>query len=511
MPGNIVLILGDQLTVDNPALPELDRARDRVLMIEAPGEAAYVWSHKARIALFLAAMRHFASGLRRRGYALDYIELDARGGSGFAARLLKYLRARKPCRLRVCEPGEYRMLAAIQDACKAADVALDVRPDTHFLCSRQEFARWAGDSKILRMEFFYRHMRRETDVLMARGKPAGGRWNFDTENRAAFGKRGPGKVPAPPRFKPDAVTRKVIALVERRFKDHPGSLEHFGWPVTRGQALRALRAFVADRLPNFGRHQDAMWDGAPFLWHSLLSSSLNLKLLDPREVIEAAVDAWRAKRAPLAGVEGFVRQILGWREFIRGVYWLDMPGLARANHFRHKRALPRFYWTGDTGMRCLGQAISQTLEHGYAHHIQRLMLTGNFALLAEIEPRQVCDWYLAVYVDAVEWAELPNTAGMALYANGGRFTSKPYVSTGAYVKRMSNHCGACRYDPGVRSGSGACPFTTLYWNFIAQHERELARNPRTVLMARNLSRLPAGERGEIRRTAQRMLDDLDAL
>jgi deoxyribodipyrimidine photolyase-related protein len=508
---DLALVLGDQLTHAGTALAGLDPRRDRVLMIEAPAEATHVWSHKARIALFLAAMRHFARELRDRGTPLEYVGLDDMPENGFAERLGGALSRLRPQRLVVSEPGEWRMLAAVQDVAARAGVPLDVRPDTHFLCSREEFAAWAGGKRSLVMEPFYRAMRKRTGVLMNGSEPAGGAWNFDKENRAGFGRGGPGIVPAPPRFAPDAITREVLAEVDRRFAGHPGSLAAFAWPVSRTQALEALADFVVHRLPAFGRFQDAMWTGTPFAWHSLLSASLNLKLLDPREVVAAAERAWREARAPIESVEGFVRQILGWREFIRGVYWLDMPGLAAANHFGHAAPLPKWYWTGDTGMNCMREAIGQSLARGYAHHIQRLMVTGNFALLAGIEPRQVADWYLAVYVDAVEWAELPNTAGMALYANGGRFTTKPYAASGAYVKRMSNYCEGCRYRPEVRHGTLACPMTTLYWDFLDRNERELAGNPRTSLMARNLGRLDAAERRAVHAEADRMRANLDAL
>ena len=505
------LVLGDQLTFDNPALARLDRGRDTVVMIEAAGEASHVWSHKARIALFLSAMRHFAEELRAAGYRVQYLELDTPGPDDFGARLGACLADLGTVSICVCEPGEWRMLAAIQDVCRSRGVALAVLPDTHFLMGTDEFRRWAGDRRTLRMEFFYRHMRQRTGILMQEQGPEGGRWNYDTDNRAGFGARGPVAVPEPPRFCPDALTRAVIALVERRFPDHPGRLDAFAWPVTRAQALEALARFVAERLAAFGRHQDAMWRGEPVLWHSLLSSSLNLKLLDPREVIEAALQAWREQRLPLASVEGFIRQILGWREFVRGVYWHWMPQLAEQNHFAHERALPRWYWTGATQMNCMGAAIGQTLDHGYAHHTQRLMVTGNFALLAGIKPRQVCDWYLAVYVDAVEWVELPNTAGMALFADGGRFTSKPYVASGAYIKRMSNYCRGCRYRPEVRTGPDACPMTVLYWSFLDRHTNEFARNPRTSLMAQNVARLDASERAAVRRTAERIGASLETV
>jgi len=505
---NLILILGDQLSHDNPVLAGIDTAQDRVLMIEAAGEATHVWSHRARIALFLSAMRHFAGELRKRGLSVDYVALEDGGGDSLAERLSAALAKAKPRRLLLCEPGEYRLATRITEACDKARVPLSIRPDTHFLCSREDFAAWAKGRRELRMEFFYREMRRRNHVLMQDGKPEGGRWNFDAENRAGFAKGGPGELPQPPRFSPDDITREVLALVERRFPKHPGSLEHFAWPVTRKDALRALADFISHRLPRFGLHQDAMWSGMPFGWHSLLSAALNLKLLDPREVIAAAEQAWRDGAVPLESAEGFIRQILGWREFIRGVYWLDMPGLLEANHFGHERPLPQFYWTGDTPMNCMREAIGQTLSHGYAHHIQRLMVTGNFALLAGINPRLVHEWYLAVYVDAVEWAELPNTAGMALYANGGRFTSKPYIASGAYINRMSNYCGNCRYDPKQKTGPRACPFTTLYWNFLDRHEEAFARNQRTVLMARNAARLSAAERAAIRQAAGNILETI---
>lgn len=504
---NLILVLGDQLSLDNPALAGIDHRLDRIVMIEAADESTHVWSHQARITLFLSAMRHFAEVLRRQGLPLLYVALRpaADGEPGLGAQLRNILGEQQPSRVIVCEPGEHRVRELVTTACRDAGVPLDIRSDSHFLCSREEFAEWAEGRKELRMEFFYRQMRRRHDVLMEHDEPAGGRWNFDAENRGSFAKDGPGSLPQPPQFAPDPITREVIALVRQRFAGHPGSLEEFRWPVTRADALRALADFVEHRLPTFGLYQDAMWTGMPFGWHSLLSAALNLKLLNPREVIAAAVAAWRSGHAPLAATEGFVRQILGWREFIRGVYWLDMPGMLEANHFAHQRPLPAWYWTGDTDMNCLRETIGQTLHHGYAHHIQRLMVTGNFALLAGIAPRAVHEWYLAVYVDAVEWAELPNTAGMALYANGGRFTSKPYIASGAYIQRMSNYCRGCRYDPKLKTGPRACPYTTLYWNFLDRHEPVFSRNPRTALMARNISRLTAAERSAIRTAAGNIL------
>ena len=509
--GALLPILGDQLDRRHPALARLDRARDRVLFVETAGEAAHVWSHKARIALFFAAMRRFAAELAAEGYAVEYLRIGTHAFASLASAWRDAIVRLAPERVLACEPGEWRVLADLQQVCAEAAIPLDLLVDPHFLCSRAEFDAWAGDRASLRMEFFYRHMRVRTGVLMEAGAPAGGRWNFDADHRRGFGARGPVDVPTVPRFAPDAHTREALADVERHFAGHPGSLAQFRWPVTPGQARRALASFVRERLAGFGVHQDAMWTDMPVGWHSLLSTALNLKLLDPRDVVAAAEEAWRAGTADLASVEGFVRQVLGWREFVRGVYWRDMPGLASANHFGHEAPLPKWYWTGDTTMNCMRAVVGQTLAHGYAHHIQRLMVTGNFALLARVRPEAVCDWYLAVYVDAIDWVERPNTAGMALYANGGRFTSKPYVASGQYTNRMSNYCRGCRYDPAQRTGERACPVTVLYWRFLLDHEAAFARNPRTALMAKNAGRLPAAERVAIRGEAERIDARRDSL
>jgi deoxyribodipyrimidine photolyase-related protein len=380
---------------------------------------------------------------------------------------------------------------------QAHGLPLDVREDRHFYGSVREFAAHARGRKSLRMENFYREMRRRHGVLMQGDEPEGGQWNFDADNREAFGAEGPGRVPPRTRFEPDTITREVIALVEQRFAGHPGRLDDFAWPVTRAQALAALDRFIAERLPLFGRYQDAMWPGEPWLYHAHLAAALNLKLLNPREVVDAAVAAYRAGAAPLAGVEGFVRQILGWREYVRGIYWTRMPAYGALNALRAHADLPAWYWTGETAMACLRDAIGQTLQHGYAHHIQRLMVTGLFALMYGAQPQQVHAWYLAVYVDAVEWVELPNTLGMSQYADGGLMASKPYVATGKYIQRMSPYCRGCRYDPAQRTGDAACPFTTLYWDFLMRHATRLASNSRMALQVKNVTRLSDADRQAI--------------
>jgi deoxyribodipyrimidine photolyase-related protein len=388
------------------------------------------------------------------------------------------------------------------NAAKALRKPIEIRADRHFLCTGDAFSHYAGERKALRMEFFYRRMRRETGILMDGDQPLGGNWNYDAENRQQFGKAGPGKISPPQPFAPDKTTRDVIKLVEKRFSEHPGSLAHFDWPVTRRQAYTALSDFAENRLPTFGAYQDAMWTGSPYLFHSRLSSSMNLKLLNPRKVLIEAEKAYNQGLAPLNSVEGFVRQILGWREYIRGVYWRFMPEYGELNKLDAKAALPPFYWTAETDMNCLRETIGQTLSHGYAHHIQRLMVTGLFALLLGVRPQEVHKWYLAVYVDAVEWVELPNTLGMSQFADGGIMASKPYVATGKYIQRMSNYCLTCPYDPSQSVSEDACPFTTLYWDFLMRHESLLRHNPRMGLQLRNLSRLQKEKRQAIRSQAR---------
>ncbi len=500
---SLVVVLGDQLDPQSSAFDDFDAAQDAVWMAEVAEESTHVWSAKPRIALFLAAMRHFAQALRVAGRPLHYTCLDVGAQpTTLADDLRRTIERLRPQRLVMCAPGDWRVYQSLRAVAAHAGLALDVRDDRHFFSTVREFADHAAQRKTLRLEHFYRKLRKHHGVLMHEGRPIGGQWNFDTDNREAFRTTGPGDVPPPPRFAPDELTREVIALVNARFADHPGSLEQFGWPVTRDQALQALACFIEQRLPNFGRYQDAMWPGEPWLYHSLLSAALNLKLLNPREVVRAAEAAYHAGLAPLASVEGFVRQILGWREYVRGVYWTQMPGYLAHNALDAREPLPAWYWTGDTDMACLRDALSQTLRHGYAHHIQRLMVTGLYALMLGVEPRQVHAWYLAVYVDAVEWVELPNTLGMSQYADGGLMASKPYIATGKYIERMgSGHCAGCRYEPGAREGERACPFTTLYWDFLMRHEKRLAKNARVALQVMNLARLTPAQKEAVTQRA----------
>ena len=503
----LVVVLGDQLDLDAAAFDGFDPAHDAVWMSEVNEESTHVWSGKPRIAMFLAAMRHFAALLRAAGRPLHYTRLDDPDNRGSLARaLLASIDTLAPQRLVMTAPGDWRVWQSLKAVAEGAGLVLEVREDRHFYTTVRDFAAHAKGRKTLRLEYFYRELRQHHGLLMKDGQPLGGQWNFDAENRDAFGATGPVGVPARASFAPDALTREVIAWVNTHFAQHPGNLDSFAWPVTREQALASLHAFIEQRLPLFGRYEDAMWPGEPWLYHSHLSAALNLKLLNPREVVQAAEAAYHAGLAPLQSVEGFIRQILGWREFVRGIYWTQMPGYAQRNALDAQQDLPAWYWTGRTDMACLRDAITQTLQHGYAHHIQRLMVTGLFTLLLGVRPQQVHGWYLAVYVDAVEWVELPNTLGMSQYGDGGLMASKPYIATGKYIQRMGGPCAGCRYDPAQREGERACPYTTLYWDFLMRHEALLLKNPRMALQVKNLARLSDAQRQAVALRAQAIRD-----
>jgi len=506
-PGALRFILGDQLTGTMSSLGDLDPDRDVVLMVEVSEEATYVPHHKQKIAFVLSAMRHFAAELRGGGIEVDYVRLNDRGNSGsFLGELTRAVSRHRPDTVIVTEPGEWRVLESMRGWHEQLQIPVEIRDDNRFFASKQRFGRWAAGRKSYRMEHFYREMRRETGFLMNGKEPVGGRWNFDPENR----KRLPsGEAPRRRRrFEPDAVTSEVLSLVEANFSDHFGELESFGWPVTRKEALTALEDFISRALPKFGDYQDAMKSGEPFLYHALLAPALNVGLLGAREVCTRAEAAYEAGRAPLNAVEGFIRQILGWREYVRGIYWHFMPKYVKSNALNARRPLPQFYWSGDTPMRCLAEVVNQTKRHAYSHHIQRLMVTGNFALLAGVRPAEIEKWYLAVYADAFEWVELPNTHGMATFADGGLLGSKPYASSGAYIDRMSDFCSGCAYDVKEKTASKSCPFNYLYWAFLIRNERKLADNPRMAMPYRTLAKWKADRKAAVVRQARQFLDGL---
>ena len=509
--ANLILILGDQLSHRLSALEGADKDNDLVVMAEVHSEASYTNHHKKKLVFIFSAMRHFADALEEDGWRVHYQRYHPDNPAQSIEQVIAELvRECQPERVITTECGEWRLHEQISRWHKTLSIPVEIRPDTRFVCNIDEFARWAEGRKQLRMEFFYREMRKKTGLLMtSEGQPEGGQWNFDTDNRKKWAGKPP--APAPFREEPDAITTEVIELVNEYFSEHFGTTENFHYAVTAEQAQGALAHFIDFALPCFGDYQDAMSDNEDWLFHSILSPYLNTGLLDPMEVCEEAVRAWHAGRAPLNAVEGFVRQIIGWREFVRGIYWLLMPGYARENRLGNSRELPWFYWTGDTKMRCMHKAIDATARNAYAHHIQRLMVTGNFALLAGVKPEAICDWYLAVYIDAFDWVELPNTLGMVMHADGGYLGSKPYAASGKYIQRMSDHCQNCHYRVQDATGERACPFNSLYWHFIDRHREDFADNPRMTMMYRNWDKQKPERREALLARADWVLANMETL
>ncbi len=498
------LVLGDQLSHDISSLQDADKQRDIILMCEVWDEATYVKHHQKKIAFLFSAMRHFAAELDKKGYRVHYTKLDDKQNAGsFRGEVARAIKTYKVTKLVMTHPGEYRVLVEMRRWQSDFGLPVEILDDNRFYCGIGEFKRWARGKTGLRMEFFYREMRRQYNILMDGADPVGGQWNYDKENREPA--QNDLFMPKLKPFKPDAITQEVLALVAKRFGDHFGDLAPFNIAVTRKQALAALDQFITERLPDFGTYQDAMLTGKPYLYHAHLSFYINAGLLNPREVVARAEQAYTDHAAPLNAVEGFIRQILGWREYVRGIYWLKMPQYATENYFKATRKLPGFYWTSDTKMNCLHQCVSETKRNAYAHHIQRLMVLGNFALLAGLDVAEVNEWYLIVYADAYEWVELPNVSGMILFADGGLMASKPYAATGAYINRMSDYCQGCYYDPKQKTGTRACPFNYLYWDFMARHRPQLARNPRLALTHRSMDKMNAETLDDMRAEAAEFL------
>lgn len=504
----LIPVLGDQLSMNLSSLSGADKATSIVLMMEVADETSYVRHHKAKLVYILSAMRHHAEALRQAGWRIDYVRLDDRDNSGsFTGEIARAVERHDPKRIVITEASEWRVMGMLDSWETLFGVPVEIRRDDRFLCSHADFEEWASGRTELRMEYFYRAMRKKTGLLMDGGKPAGGRWNFDKENRK------PAKadllMPRPLSFRPDEVTEQVIALVQRQFAGNPGSTDQFDYAVTAEDAERQAASFVANALPKFGDYEDAMLTGERFLWHSILSPYINSGLLDPADLCRRAEAEYRAGRAPLNSVEGYIRQILGWREYMRGIYWREGPDYVDRNFLGHTRPLPGWYWTGDTDMHCLKEALGQTLATAHAHHIQRLMVTGNFALLIGADPKQVHLWYLEIYVDAYEWVELPNTLGMSQFGDGGLLSSKPYVSSGAYINRMSDYCRHCRYDVSKRVGVDACPFNALYWDFLARHRDRLGQNMRLAMPYRTWDRMADSDQAATRAQARAFLGQLD--
>jgi deoxyribodipyrimidine photolyase-related protein len=503
----VVWITGDQLHEEHPALAAADKAKDRVLFIESRKRSEQQKYHQIKLVLIFAAMRHRAAALRREGWKVDYVSLTG----GFLQALEDYVGEHKPEAILVQEMSQYEFSKGLSALEGKLGVRIEIFPTNQFLVPREDFTKWAGKSRHLIMEHHYRRVRKALKILVdENGQPEGGAWNFDPKNRRTHGAlvKSKVKLPATPHLEPDAVTREVIALVNKDFDDHPGDAADFWLPVTRESARAWLKDFITHRLSQFGLWEDVMVEHENVLFHSVLSPLLNIGLLQPRECVDAAVAAYDAGRAPIESVEGFVRQIIGWREFINGVYWLTMPGYVKHNALGAHRPLPKWVYTGDTDMNCLHHTIRQVMHTAYNHHIQRLMVLGNFFLLGGFEPQAVLRWYTEMYVDAHDWVMAANVIGMILHAGGGFMATKPYAASAAYINKMSNYCQGCRYKPNVRTGPDACPFNFLYWNFFAEHAERFQHNPRVAMMIRTWKDKPRIEQETIRREAAAFLEAL---
>jgi (6-4)DNA photolyase len=505
----LIPVLGDQLSHTLASLCVSSKEDSVILMMEVWDEATYVKHHKQKIALIFSAMRHFAEELCGDGWQVDYVELDdPENSGGFTGEVVRAIERHEPETVRIVEAGEWRVQQAVEEWPDKFPCPVEILTDDRFLCTAREFRDWAEGRKALTMEHFYREMRRKTGLLMEEdGKPVGGKWNYDAENREAL--EGALFVPPCPKFAPDTITQQVLELVDERFGDHFGKLEPFEWPVTAADAQKAADTFFTERIENYGPYQDAMIFGSDDLYHSMLSTSINCGLLDPLELCHRAEKAYQEGRAPLNSVEGFIRQIIGWREFVRGFYWHFMPGLATDNEMEAHLPLPEFFWTGETDMRCLSDCIRSTHNNAHAHHIQRLMVLGNFCLVAGINPQDVQDWFLAVYADAYEWVELPNVSGMVLYADGGKLATKPYAASGNYINKMSDYCKECRYKVAQKTGPDACPFNPLYWHFMDRHRERLASNHRIGRIYTTWDRMGDEKKRDYLETAEAFLASLE--
>lgn len=513
MEKTLRLVLGDQLNGNHSWFA--NRSDNIIyIMMEIEPETTYVTHHIQKVAGFFAAMRRFAEELRESGHRCIYLKLDDdHNRQSFPDNLRHYIESEKIDRFEYMLPDEFRLDQLLEKFCRNLDIPCTAVDSEHFLTTRKTVAEFFQDKKTFVMEHFYRHMRREYNILMNGDQPLGGRWNYDAENRRSL----PKNVAVPEALSFGHDLSEVVDMLKRMKVKTIGKIEadNFPWPLTRKEALKLLDYFLENCLARFGQYQDAMSVDHAYVFHSRLSFALNIKLLHPLEVVEKTVAYWQQHQpdqaSGIAQVEGFVRQIIGWREFMRGIYWDAMPEYELLNYFDHRKELPDFYWTGDTKMNCLKQAIGQSLDLAYAHHIQRLMITGNFANLLGVHPDAVDHWYLGIYIDAIQWVEITNTRGMSQFADGGIAATKPYVSSANYINKMSDYCRGCHYNHKERYGEKACPFNSLYWDFFDRHRELLSDNPRVGMAYRHLDKMAESELEKIRNQAREYKENPDKL
>ena len=506
---NLCVILADQLNQEITSLNDFDKDLDEILICELKKNFTDINHHKKKIVYQISCMRHFGIEMDRLGFKINYLKLDNPDNeNSYTSEIMKLINDKGIDKVIVAEPSTYDEMESIKNWQNTIGIDVEIRKNDLFFCDIDEFKAWAEGRKELRLEFFYRMLRRKHNVLMNGDQPEGGAWNFDKKNRKPIAR----KVSIPKTYTCiiDQETQDIINLVNLEFSDHFGGTDNFVFAVTRHDALEAMNRFIKERLVNFGDYQDAMTSKDPWLFHSHLSMYLNNGLLKPKECIELAEKAFYESKAPINSVEGFIRQILGWREYVRGLYWLKMPDYRDLNELAAEVPLPSFYWDGETKMNCLKISIENTRDNAYSHHIQRLMVLGNFALLVGIRPVELNEWFLSVYADAYEWVELPNVSGMALFADGGIMASKPYASSGAYINRMSDYCKDCHFNVKEKIGSEACPFNYLYWNFLDKNRERLSSNPRLGLAYRNLNKMPDNQLDSINESALNFFKNIES-
>ena len=501
--SSLRLVLGDQLHESVSSLNDVQATDDLIVLMEVKPEADYAKHHKRKLVFIFSAMRHFAENLKDK-FRVKYFKLDDEDNKhSFVENIKVIIESEQLDKLILTEPAEYRLLKQFEAEFSSVDFEVEIRSDDRFFTSKKEFKEFAESQKDLRLENFYRSIRKKTGYLMeANGKPVGGKWNYDHENRSAYKFKEP--IPERLSFEQDEITKEVISLVMKNFQGSFGDCEEFDEAVTHEQALKVFHYFLQNFLPLFGKYQDAMIQDNPFMFHSRISHYINIGILPVSYVCDEVIK--KVGDVPLSSIEGFLRQIIGWREYIRGVYWLKMPDYLDVNYFNHSRELPEFFWNGETELNCAKSVIESTRKYAYSHHIQRLMITGNIALLMGVKPIEVHEWYLGVYDDAYEWVELPNTFGMALYADGGFLSTKPYIASGNYINKMSNFCKGCRYNVKLKVGEDACPFNYLYWNFLHENKDKLSSNRRLFMPYRNLSKKTEEELSKIQSSAKIFLE-----
>lgn len=505
------LFLGDQLNHNHSWFQQTDE-NVIYLMAEMRQETDYVKHHIQKVVAFFLSMRNFASYLKNNNHQVVYFEIDDVNNPQSLEKLIQQIIEKHSVeKFEYQLPDEYRLDEQLKHICQKLSIPTEVFDTEHFYTTRTELAEFFQGKKLLLMENFYRMMRKKHDILMVGNNPVGNQWNFDHDNRKKY--KGEVQIPHAKVF-PKNVSG-IIRQLDKMEVQTFGSIdvEKFNWPTSRGECLEQLNYFCHHLLKHFGDYEDAMHTEEKFLFHSRLSFAMNSKMLSPKEVIEQVVNYYNQNETgiTLSQVEGFVRQILGWREYVRGIYWKEMPNYGQMNALENQNKLPDFYWTGKTKMNCMSHSISQSLEESYAHHIQRLMIIGNFSLLTQIHPDEVDAWYLGVYIDAIEWVEMPNTRGMSQYADGGILATKPYVSSGSYINKMSNYCGSCHYNVKDKLGEKACPFNSLYWNFLDDKKEHFKNNQRMAMMLNLLHKIPAEELYQIKMKAKEIIENLDSI